>query len=211
MKEKKELLSNSEKIKDSITKILQNFNNENNLDIESLVNTTLKETEKISAFLPDISSKISEVFDCFLINLNEFKHELSNILDAENNKIGIEEIDEKIFQFNKLSKRLDCRQDELVNKMNFFQNLVDDFQNIEDELRKKKEKKNAVEKEYKDSATILSNQRVQAAIKMDKLINQELPDLKLENGFFKTMINKEDVFGILGIDTEKFLIKTNPN
>ena len=141
MKEKKELLSNSEKIKDSITKILQNFNNENNLDIESLVNTTLKETEKISAFLPDISSKISEVFDCFLINLNEFKHELSNILDAENNKIGIEEIDEKIFQFNKLSKRLDCRQDELVNKMNFFQNLVDDFQNIEDALRKIKEKK----------------------------------------------------------------------
>lgn len=211
LKEKRELLSNSEKIKDSITKILQNFNNENNLDIESLVNTTLKETEKISAFLPDISSKISEVFDCFLINLNEFKHELSNILDAENNKIGIEEIDEKIFQFNKLSKRLDCRQDELVNKMNFFQNLVDDFQNIEDALRKKKEKKNAVEKEYKDSATILSNQRVQAAIKMDKLINQELPDLKLENGFFKTMINKEDVFGILGIDNAKFLIKTNPN
>ena len=29
LKEKKELLSNSEKIKDSITKILQNFNNEN--------------------------------------------------------------------------------------------------------------------------------------------------------------------------------------
>lgn len=210
LKKKKEVLSNSEKIQIAVTKILKNLSNENNLDLESLINSSLIETEKISQFIPDISKKIVQSFDSFLIDLNEFKSNLSDILDYESNKFGIEEIDERIYQYNKLSKRFNCNHNELPAKITYFQNLLHNIRNDDSELGKKKDQKLMAEKKYFESANVLSEKRKQSASAMDIMVNKELPDLKLENGFFKTNLKSSEVVGSLGIDNVKFLIRTNP-
>ena len=210
LKKKKEVLSNSEKIKIAVTKILKNLSNENNLDLESLINSSLIETEKISQFIPDISKKIVQSFDSFLIDLNEFKSNLSDILDYESNKFGIEEIDERIYQYNKLSKRFNCNHNELPAKITYFQNLLHNIRNDDSELGKKKDQKLMAEKKYFESANVLSEKRKQSASAMDIMVNKELPDLKLENGFFKTNLKSSEIVGSLGIDNVKFLIRTNP-
>lgn len=210
LRKKKEVLSNSEKIKIAVTKILKNLSNENNLDLESLINSSLIETEKISQFIPDISKKIVQSFDSFLIDLNEFKSNLSDILDYESNKFGIEEIDERIYQYNKLSKRFNCNHNELPAKITYFQNLLHNIRNDDSELGKKKDQKLMAEKKYFESANVLSEKRKQSASAMDIMVNKELPDLKLENGFFKTNLKSSEVVGSLGIDNVKFLIRTNP-
>lgn len=210
LKKKKEVLSNSEKIQIAVTKILKNLSNENNLDLESLINSSLIETEKISQFIPDISKKIVQSFDSFLIDLNEFKSNLSDILDYEGNKFGIEEIDERIYQYNKLSKRFNCNHNELPAKITYFQNLLHNIRNDDSELGKKKDQKLMAEKKYFESANVLSEKRKQSASAMDIMVNKELPDLKLENGFFKTNLKSSEIVGSLGIDNVKFLIRTNP-
>lgn len=210
LKKKKEVLSNSEKIKVAVTKILKNLSNENNLDLESLINSSLIETEKISQFIPDISKKIVQSFDSFLIDLNEFKNNLSDILDYESSKFGIEEIDERIYQYNRLSKKFNCNHNELAAKIIYFQSLVNNIKNDASELKKKKTQKLMAEKKYFESADILSEKRKQTAKAMDVMINKELPDLKLENGFFKTNFRSSKISGSLGIDNIKFLIRTNP-
>lgn len=210
LRKKKEVLSNSEKIKIAVTKILKNLSNENNLDLESLINSSLIETEKISQFIPDISKKIVQSFDSFLIDLNEFKSNLSDILDYEGNKFGIEEIDERIYQYNKLSKRFNCNHNELPAKITYFQNLLHNIRNDDSELGKKKDQKLMAEKKYFESANVLSEKRKQSASAMDIMVNKELPDLKLENGFFKTNLKSSEIVGSLGIDNVKFLIRTNP-
>ena len=210
LRKKKEVLSNSEKIKIAVTKILKNLSNENNLDLESLINSSLIETEKISQFIPDISKKIVQSFDSFLIDLNEFKSNLSDILDYESNKFGIEEIDERIYQYNKLSKRFNCNHNELPAKITYFQNLLHNIRNDDSELGKKKDQKLMAEKKYFESANVLSEKRKQSASAMDIMVNKELPDLKLENGFFKTNLKSSEIVGSLGIDNVKFLIRTNP-
>ena len=210
LKKKKEVLSNSEKIQIAVTKILKNLSNENNLDLESLINSSLIETEKISQFIPEISKKIVQSFDSFLIDLNEFKSNLSDILDYESNKFGIEEIDERIYQYNKLSKRFNCNHNELPAKITYFQNLLHNIRNDDSELGKKKDQKLMAEKKYFESANVLSEKRKQSASAMDIMVNKELPDLKLENGFFKTNLKSSEVVGSLGIDNVKFLIRTNP-
>lgn len=210
LRKKKEVLSNSEKIKIAVTKILKNLSNEDSLDLESLINSSLIETEKISQFIPDISKKIVQSFDSFLIDLNEFKSNLSDILDYESNKFGIEEIDERIYQYNKLSKRFNCNHNELPAKITYFQNLLHNIRNDDSELGKKKDQKLIAEKKYFESANVLSEKRKQSASAMDIMVNKELPDLKLENGFFKTNLKSGEVVGSLGIDNVKFLIRTNP-
>ncbi len=210
LRKKKEVLSNSEKIKIAVTKILKNLSNEDSLDLESLINSSLIETEKISQFIPDISKKIVQSFDSFLIDLNEFKSNLSDILDYESNKFGIEEIDERIYQYNKLSKRFNCNHNELPAKITYFQNLLHNIRNDDSELGKKKDQKLMAEKKYFESANVLSEKRKQSASAMDIMVNKELPDLKLENGFFKTNLKSGEVVGSLGIDNVKFLIRTNP-
>tara|TARA_B100000989_G_scaffold163275_1_gene121971 strand:- start:6642 stop:8300 length:1659 start_codon:yes stop_codon:yes gene_type:complete len=210
LRKKKEVLSNSEKIKIAVTKILKNLSNEDSLDLESLINSSLIETEKISQFIPDISKKIVQSFDSFLIDLNEFKSNLSDILDYESNKFGIEEIDERIYQYNKLSKRFNCNHNELPAKITYFQNLLHNIRNDDSELGKKKDQKLIAEKKYFESANVLSEKRKQSASAMDIMVNKELPDLKLENGFFKTNLKSSEVVGSLGIDNVKFLIRTNP-
>ena len=210
LKKKKEVLSNSEKIQIAVTKILKNLSNENNLDLESLINSSLIETEKISQFIPEISKKIVQSFDSFLIDLNEFKSNLSDILDYEGNKFGIEEIDERIYQYNKLSKRFNCNHNELPAKITYFQNLLHNIRNDDSELGKKKDQKLMAEKKYFESANVLSEKRKQSASAMDIMVNKELPDLKLENGFFKTNLKSSEIVGSLGIDNVKFLIRTNP-
>lgn len=210
LKKKKEVLSNSEKIQIAVTKILKNLSNENNLDLESLINSSLIETEKISQFIPEISKKIVQSFDSFLIDLNEFKSNLSDILDYESNKFGIEEIDERIYQYNKLSKRFNCNHNELPAKITYFQNLLHNIRNDDSELGKKKDQKLMAEKKYFESANVLSEKRKQSASAMDIMVNKELPDLKLENGFFKTNLKSSEIVGSLGIDNVKFLIRTNP-
>ena len=210
LRKKKEVLSNSEKIKIAVTKILKNLSNEDSLDLESLINSSLIETEKISQFIPDISKKIVQSFDSFLIDLNEFKSNLSDILDYESNKFGIEEIDERIYQYNKLSKRFNCNHNELPAKITYFQNLLHNIRNDDSELGKKKDQKLMAEKKYFESANVLSEKRKQSASAMDIMVNKELPDLKLENGFFKTNLKSSEIVGSLGIDNVKFLIRTNP-
>ena len=210
LRKKKEVLSNSEKIQIAVTKILKNLSNENNLDLESLINSSLIETEKISQFIPEISKKIVQSFDSFLIDLNEFKSNLSDILDYEGNKFGIEEIDERIYQYNKLSKRFNCNHNELPAKITYFQNLLHNIRNDDSELGKKKDQKLMAEKKYFESANVLSEKRKQSASAMDIMVNKELPDLKLENGFFKTNLKSSEIVGSLGIDNVKFLIRTNP-
>ena len=180
------------------------------MDLESLINSSLIETEKISQFIPEISKKIVQSFDSFLIDLNEFKSNLSDILDYESNKFGIEEIDERIYQYNKLSKRFNCNHNELPAKITYFQNLLHNIRNDDSELGKKKDKKLMAEKKYFESANVLSEKRKQSASAMDIMVNKELPDLKLENGFFKTNLKSGEVVGSLGIDNVKFLIRTNP-
>lgn len=210
LKKKKEVLSNSEKIKMAVTKILENLSNENNLDLESLINSSLIEIEKISQFIPDISKKIVQSFDSFLIDLNEFKSNLSNILDYESSKFGIEEIDERIYQYNRLSKKFNCTHDELFAKISYFQNLINNIRNNDSELKRKKEQKLMAKKKYFETANVLSEKRKQNAKVMDVMINKELPDLKLENGFFKTNLRSSENESSLGIDNVKFLIRTNP-
>lgn len=210
LKKKKEVLSNSEKIKMAVTKILENLSNENNLDLESLINSSLIEIEKISQFIPDISKKIVQSFDSFLIDLNEFKSNLSNILDYESSKFGIEEIDERIYQYNRLSKKFNCTHDELFAKISYFQNLINNIRNNDSELKRKKEQKLMAKKKYFETANVLSEKRKQNAKAMDVMINKELPDLKLENGFFKTNLRSSENESSLGIDNVKFLIRTNP-
>ncbi len=120
-------------------------------------------------------------------------------------------IEERIFEYNRLSKKHNCGKNELHKKLLNIKNALQD-NSIKDSNLKNKELKleECKEKFFKYSESV-SELRKKNADKLDFLINQELPELKLENSLFKTTISPANNYSKKGNNNITFKIKTNKN
>ena len=209
---KKKISLNAEKINTGLKKILNNLSSGENRGIEELLTHSINELERIKDYLDKNTQQNISTLDSFLINIQEIKMSLEE-LDSKNSSScsNITEIEEKIFLYNKLSKKHLCTPDELLKKKDNLIKFLDDSDNSLQILDQKKIETSHLENEYHKKAKIVSGKRNFFCLKMDELINNELPELKLQNALFKTFITENPNAGAKGIDNIKFKISTNPN
>ena len=207
--EKKKILINATKINESIKKVLLNFTNENS-GIEELLTENILNLEKISDFTNTEIKNISKSLESMLIDTREFKYILNEYLSTNQiENFNLNTIEERIFQYNRLSKKHNCEQILLYNKvLTIKQALQNNTLKSSDYLNKKIKQKECEEKFLKYSDAI-SSLRSKNAENLDNLINKELPDLKLENALFKTTVIDSEHFSVKGKNKVRFQIKTN--
>ncbi len=153
---------------------------------------------------------ILKSLDTILIDVRDYKNRFElfyreNLMNSEN----IDEIEERIFNYKKISKKHDCKPDELFNKKNELMTYRDSFGIEELDIEKHKQQTFELETKYKDLANQITTKRINFAEKVDIQINKELPELKLENSQFKTFVNKTDSFNSKGNNDVIFKISTN--
>ena len=209
---KKKISLNAEKINTGLKKILNNLSTSENRGIEELLADSINELEKIKDFLDKNTQQNISTLDSFLINVQEIKMSLEE-LDLKNSSScsNIVEIEEKIFLYNKLSRKHQCKPDELFKQKEDLISFLDDSDNSLKLLDQKKIETTGLENDYYKKAKIVSEKRKFFCLKMDELINNELPELKLQNALFKTLITESTYSGAKGIDNIQFKISTNPN
>ena len=209
---KKKISLNAEKINTGLKKILNNLSTSENRGIEELLADSINELEKIKDFLDKNTQQNISTLDSFLINVQEIKMSLEE-LDSQNSSScsNIVEIEEKIFLYNKLSRKHQCKPDELFKQKEDLIRFLDDSDNSLKLLDQKKIETAGLENDYYKKAKIVSEKRKFFCLKMDELINKELPELKLQNALFKTLITESTYSGAKGIDNIQFKISTNPN
>ena len=210
--EKKKILVNTTKIKENIKKVLLNFSNDDNGGIEELLSESISCLEKISDFTSLEVKKICESLESILIDVSEYKNILNSYdIDNDSNTLNLNTIEERIFEYNRLSKKHNCGKNELHKKLLNIKNALQD-NSIKDSNLKNKELKleECKEKFFKYSESV-SELRKKNADKLDFLINQELPELKLENSLFKTTISPANNYSKKGNNNITFKIKTNKN
>ena len=209
LQQKKKMLQNSRKINENFNEMISNFNRDDPPGIEKLLSKNLLMFNQIRDLLDQTTVNEIDKLNSISCEASELCKILENFLSQEHDHSSLEKIDDRVFEYKKLSQKHLTEPDFLESKLIEIKKKLELTQESSLNIEKLAHKLKNKEKEYLDQSEIISNLRKKNAELMDNKINSEFPDLKLENACFKTMIcdceNSE-----LGKDKVVFNIRTNP-
>ena len=194
-------------ISNEIKKSILNYNLNDNLN--SLEKNLFK-LENINQEYAEISKKFSSL----ILDLNELINELENKFNSiDYDEINFEEIDEKIYQYQQLSKFFDVEPNNLFSIREGILNEIDSLENFEKEKKMMFNKYNYALNDYKKEALKVSNLRKKESKRISESINKQLPIVNIEQGeiVFKFYEKKENEYNSKGYDELDVLFRTNKN
>ena len=180
-------------------------------------NNNLNSIEKNLSKLEDINqeySHISQKFASLILDINELINDLENKFNSvDYDEINFDEIDEKIYQYQQLSKFFGVNPENLFSIKEEILIEIDSLENFD------KEKKNLFNKytndlnNYKEEALKISNLRKKESKKISENINKQLPIVNIEQGqiIFKFSEKDEKDYNSHGYDELDVLFRTNKN
>ena len=202
------LNKNFKKISDisqQLKKSISDFNNNDNL---SIIDKSLIKLSEIDNDFRDISNRLST--NCIEIN------ELLNDTDTKFEKYEFDEInydfiDEKIYQYQQLSKFFDVETEKLYELNDKIIDEISLLENYENEKKKLQNKYNDLLATYKIEAKKISILRKKNADIILNKINKELPSVNIEQGeiLFKFSEAIEENYNSMGYDILDVLFRTN--
>ncbi len=200
---------NYTKISESLQKVLINFSNDEK-GIEELISENIYLLDKISELVSPEIKKIIKNLDSVLIDFQEYKYKLETYLDDDKLSYdSIEEIEEKIYFYNRLSNKHNCKPEKLIEKREELLKLNNSNERIEDKIKQNELELKILFENYEKNYNEIHNKRTLNAKKLDNLINSELKDLKLENAQFETVVSVSENLSEKGKSKVLFTIKTN--
>ena len=208
LSDQRNLNKNSKKIADltsELKNLINSFNNNGLLtDIEKNIN---KLTEFDKSY-EDLSSK----FSSSALEITEFINDLDNTFEKfDFNEIDFNDVEDRIYQYQQLSKFFDVDPDKLSEKYEEVEEEINQLQNFDKEKNKKYKKYQDDLSFFKKEAEKISSLRQKHSIYLSKKINLELPDMNIEQGelLFEFLKLNEDNFNIDGIDELEVKFRTN--
>ena len=204
----KNLNRNIKKISDTSYEIKRSILNINK---DSILSEIEKNVQKISELDPEFKD-ISEKFSSTLLDLNEFINDIEAKLDDYDfNDINFDEIDAKIYEYQNLAKYFEIDPNllnELTEKILDEINILENFEN--EKIKKQKLYQQALDIFVKESK-LISKVRINAALKLTKKINSELPKLNIDQGEIKFEFKEktQNDYNLNGIDDLDVLFRTS--
>ena len=132
--------------------------------------------------------------------------------DLESSEHDLQSIDDRLFELRAQARKHDCAVDDLAGMREEIAGKLNAIEHADDLLAQAVKKADAAKAAYISEAEKVSKARTKAAQKLDKLVAQELPPLKLDKAQFVTSVERleEAEWGAGGIDRVRFLVATNP-
>ena len=207
---KKKNLLNSTKIKENLKIVVKNFYSEESDGIEEKISKNINLLEQISDYLDPNLKSAAKSLDEMLINIQELNVSISSYLEKfGDDGFDLEKIEERIYNYRRLSKKHNCSEADLVDKLKNLKLSYSSFNDMENKLKDEQQNLNQIQDKYNKCCLKLSEQRQLYAKNVDNEINAELPSLRLESAKFKTTVSENKKPGRNGKDLIKFFIKTN--
>ena len=203
---KRRMMQSAEKIKDDILKA-QNAVGVNGA--ESLILDSMR-------WIETASGKSDGPFDDALASLSRASTELGEAIGIIEGLVDtldfdaheLEMLEERLFEIRGLARKHKIPSDQLYKFKAELENKVAEFSfgaktlsSLEDEIR-------VFDNEYNAAASKLNKSRLIASAKLDKLVGEELPFLKMENANFETNIIPAQR-SANGSDDVSFVVSTN--
>ena len=202
------LNKNFKKISDishQLKKSISYFNNNDNL---SIIDKSLIKLSEIDNDFKDISNRFSNNY----IEINELLNDIDTKFEKyEFDEIDFDFIDERIYQYQQLSKFFDVETEKLYELNDKIIDEISLLENYENEKKKLQNKHNDLLAIYKIEAKKISTLRKKNADVILKKINNELPSVNIEQGeiLFKFSEAIEENYNYTGYDILDVQFRTN--
>ena len=180
-------------------------------------NNNLNSIEKNLYKLEDINqeySHISQKFASLILDINELINDLENKFNSvDYDEINFDEIDEKIYQYQQLSKFFEVDPENLFSIKEEILIEIDSLENFDIEKKNLLNKYTNDLNNYKGEALKISNLRKKESKKISENINKQLPIVNIEQGqiIFKFSEKDEKDYNSQGYDELDVLFRTNKN
>ena len=206
--EKRNYAKNFKKISDLSIELKNSieFLQKNN-DLTSIDKNLIKLSEFDKQYL-DLSNKFSSNYLEIIEIINEIDSKFDNF---EFNEVDFDTIDERIHQYQQLSKFFDTAPEELHHIEEKIINEIDQLQNFDKQKDKLFKIYQKSLKDYLDEAKKVSSLRISHADKVSSEINMMLPNMNIEQGeiLFEFLKAEEEMFTQEGYDILKVSFRTN--
>ena len=207
---KRNLNKNIKKFSDISNEIKKSISNYNSNDNFSLIEKNLNKLEDINREYSDISQKLQSS----ILDINELINELENKLNSvDHDEIDFDEVDEKIYQYQQLSKFFEVEPENLFSIKEDISNEIDTLENFDREKNILFKKYTNDLNHYKQEALKVSNLRKKESKKISENINKQLPIVNIEQGeiIFEFLEKDEKDYNSNGYDELDVLFRTNKN
>ena len=207
---KRNLNKNIKKFSDISNEIKKSISNYNSNDNLNLIEKNLNKLEVINREYLDISLKLQSS----ILDINELINELENKLNSvDHDEIDFDEVDEKIYQYQQLSKFFEVEPENLFSIKEDISNEIDTLENFDREKNILFKKYTNDLNHYKQEALKVSNLRKKESKKISENINKQLPIVNIEQGeiIFEFSEKDEKDYNSNGYDELDVLFRTNKN
>ncbi len=207
---KKNINKNIKKLSDISSEIKKSISNYNSNDD---LNTLEKNLNKLESINQDYKY-ISQKFASLILDMNDLINELENKFNSiDYDEINFDEIDEKIYQYQQLSKFFEVNPENLYSIKESILDEINSLENFDKEKKILFNKYTNALNEYKEEALKISNFRKKESKKISLNINKQLPIVNIEQGeiIFKFSEKEENDYTSQGFDELDVLFRTNKN
>jgi DNA repair protein RecN (Recombination protein N) len=191
-----------------------------NTELKNLINTfnnsgLLVDIEKNLIKLAEYDKSydvLTKRFSSSAIETTEFVNEIENTFGKlEFDEIDFNEIEDRIYQYQQLSKFFEIEPNQLSEKYLEVEDEIIQLQNFDKEKNKKYQKLQEDLTSFKKEAEKISSLRKKHSENISKKINIELPNMNIEQGELLFEFNEldEDKFNSDGVDELEVRFRTN--
>ena len=208
LSEQRNLNKNSKKIADLTSELKNLINSFNNNGLLRNIEKNMNKLTEFDKSYEDLSNK----FSSSALEITEFINDLDNTFEKfDFNEIDFNDVEDRIYQYQQLSKFFDVDPDKLSEKYEEVEEEINQLQNFDKEKNKKYKKYQDDLGFFIQEAEKISSLRQKHSINLSKKINLELPDMNIEQGelLFDFLKLDEDNFNIDGIDELEVKFRTN--
>ena len=208
LSDQRNLNKNSKKIADLTSELKNLINSFNNNGLLTDIEKNIIKLAEFDKSYEDLSSK----FSSSALEITEFINDLDNTFEKfDFNEIDFNDVEDRIYQYQQLSKFFDVDPDKLSEKYEEVEEEINQLQNFDKEKNKKYKKYQDDLGFFIQEAEKISSLRRKHSINLSKKINLELPDMNIEQGelLFEFLKLDEDNFNIDGIDELEVKFRTN--
>ena len=208
LSDQRNLNKNSKKISDLTSELKNLINSFNNNGLLTDIEKNINKLAEFDKSYEDLSSK----FSSSALDITEFINDLDNTFEKfDFNEIDFNDVEDRIYQYQQLSKFFDVDPDKLSEKYEEVEEEINQLQNFDKEKNKKYKKYQDDLGFFIQEAEKISSLRRKHSINLSKKINLELPDMNIEQGelLFEFLKLNEDKFNIDGIDELEVKFRTN--
>ena len=208
LEEEYKLLFNAGKIKDKLSDSLLNLKENDFSALKSLqkVKKNFEQLSDLSAVYTELFERLDKVY-YELDDISYLAEDLQEEFLTDENRLEI--VIKRLDNINKLKLKYGSTIKEILDYKNDIESKLSLISFENDELDRLKKEKNEKVEEYFKLAELLSEKRKSLAKEIEKRLQQELKDLKMENAIFKISFEKKEEIKERGLDNVEFMISSN--